>query len=28
LRLVLKDSGLPPSGELYDRAYEYVRGHY
>jgi type I restriction enzyme R subunit len=28
LRLVLKDSGLPPSGDLYDRAYRYVREHY
>jgi type I restriction enzyme R subunit len=28
LRLVLKDSGLPPSGELYDRAYRYIREHY
>jgi len=28
LRLVLKNSGLPPSGELYDRAYGYVREHY
>ncbi len=28
LRLVLKTSGLPPSGELYDRAYAYIREHY
>lgn len=28
LRLVLKNSGLPPSGDLYDRAYSYIRGHY
>ena len=28
LRLVLKNSGLPPSGELYDRAYGYIREHY
>jgi type I restriction enzyme R subunit len=28
LRLVLKNSGLPPSGDLYDRAYAYVREHY
>jgi type I restriction enzyme R subunit len=28
LRLVLKDSGLPPSGDLYDRAYAYIREHY
>jgi type I restriction enzyme R subunit len=28
LRLVLKDCGLPPSGDLYDRAYRYVREHY
>jgi len=27
-RLVLKDGGLPPSGEVYDRAYAYVREHY
>ena len=23
-----KDGGLPPSGEVYDRAYAYVREHY
>jgi len=28
LRLVLKNSGLPPQGELYDRAYAYVHEHY
>jgi len=28
LRLVLKVSGLPPSGDLYDRAYAYIREHY
>jgi len=28
LRLVLKNSGLPPQGELYDRAYAYIREHY
>jgi len=28
LRLVLKDAGLPPAGELYDRAYAYIREHY
>jgi len=28
LRLVLKTSGLPPSGDLYDRAYAYIREHY
>jgi type I restriction enzyme R subunit len=28
LHLVLKNSGLPPSGDLYDRAYGYVREHY
>ncbi len=28
LRLVLKNSGLPPSGELFDRAYAYIREHY
>ena len=28
LRLVLKDSGLPPGGELYDRAYAYIREHF
>lgn len=28
LRLILKNSGLPPSGSLYDRAYAYVREHY
>ena len=28
LRLILKDSGLPPSGDLYDRAYAYIREHY
>ncbi len=28
LRLVLKDSGLPPQGEIFDRAYAYVREHY
>jgi type I restriction enzyme R subunit len=28
LRLVLKRSGLPPSGDLYERAYGYVREHY
>lgn len=28
LRLVLRNSGLPPSGVLYDRAYAYIREHY
>jgi type I restriction enzyme R subunit len=28
LRLVLKNSGLPPSGDLYDRAYAYIREQY
>jgi type I restriction enzyme R subunit len=28
LRLVLKNSGLPPSGDLFDRAYRYVKEHY
>jgi type I restriction enzyme R subunit len=28
LRVVLRDSGLPPSGDLYDRAYGYIREHY
>ena len=28
LRLVLKNNGLPPAGDLYDRAYDYIREHY
>ncbi|MFN8620616.1 MAG: HsdR family type I site-specific deoxyribonuclease [Chloroflexota bacterium] len=28
LRLILRNAGLPPSGELYDRAYAYIREHY
>jgi type I restriction enzyme, R subunit len=28
LRLILNNSGLPPSGDLYDRAYAYIREHY
>jgi type I restriction enzyme R subunit len=28
LRLVLRDSGLPPQGEIFDRAYAYIREHY
>lgn len=28
LRLVLKNNGLRPQGELYDRAYAYIREHY
>jgi type I restriction enzyme R subunit len=28
LRLVLKNAGLPPQGDLYDRAYAYIREHY
>ena len=28
LRLVLKDRGLPPSGDLFDHAYAYIREHY
>lgn len=28
LRLVLRNNALPPSGELYDRAYAYIREHY
>jgi len=28
LRLLLRNSGLPPTGQLYDRAYAYIREHY
>jgi type I restriction enzyme R subunit len=28
LRLILKNNGLPPQGDLYDRAYAYIREHY
>ena len=28
LRLVLRDSGLPPQGEIFDRAYAYIRENY
>jgi type I restriction enzyme R subunit len=28
IRLVLKNSGLPPQGELFDRAYGYIAEHY
>ena len=28
LRLVLRSSGLPPVGQLYNRAYAYIREHY
>lgn len=28
LRLILKESGLPPHGEIFDRAYAYIREHY
>jgi type I restriction enzyme R subunit len=28
LRLILKNNGLPPSGELFDRAYDYIRENY
>jgi type I restriction enzyme R subunit len=28
LRLILKNASLPPTGELYDRAYAYIREHY
>jgi len=28
LRLILRNSGLPPSGELFDRAYAYIRENY
>ncbi len=28
LRLVLKNNGLSPSGDLFDRAYAYIREHY
>ncbi|MHB8460163.1 MAG: type I restriction endonuclease subunit R [Candidatus Limnocylindrales bacterium] len=28
LRLVLRNNALPPAGELYDRAYAYIREHY
>jgi type I restriction enzyme R subunit len=28
LRLILKNSGLPHSGELFDRAYAYIRENY
>ena len=28
LRLILKNSGLPPAGELFDRAYAYIRENY
>jgi type I restriction enzyme R subunit len=28
LRIILKNSGLPPAGELFDRAYAYIRENY
>jgi hypothetical protein len=28
LRLVFRNNALPPAGELYDRAYAYIREHY
>jgi type I restriction enzyme, R subunit len=28
LRVVLKDSGLPPQGEIFDRAHAYIREYY
>jgi type I restriction enzyme R subunit len=28
LRLILKNSGLPPAGDLFDRAYAYIRENY
>ena len=28
LRLVLNSAGLPPAGDLFDRAYAYIREHY
>ncbi|MEJ0014379.1 MAG: hypothetical protein WDN07_02100 [Actinomycetota bacterium] len=28
LRLILRNNGLPPSGELFDRAYAYIRENY
>ncbi len=28
LRLILRDSGLPPQGEIFDRAYAYISEHY
>jgi type I restriction enzyme R subunit len=28
LRLVLKNNGLPPDGDLFSRAYDYIRAHY
>jgi type I restriction enzyme R subunit len=28
LRLVLKEYGLPPTGELFDRAYAYIAANY
>ena len=28
LRLVLNRNGLPPQGDLFDRAYAYIREHY
>ena len=28
LRLVLSRNGLPPTGDLFDRAYAYIREHY
>jgi type I restriction enzyme, R subunit len=28
LRLVLRDSGLPVEGDLFDKAYAYIREHY
>ena len=28
LRLVLNNAGLPPNGDLFDRAYAYIREHY
>jgi type I restriction enzyme R subunit len=28
LRLILRDSGLPPAGDLFDHAYAYIRENY
>jgi len=28
LRLILKNSGLPPAGDLFDRAYAYIQENY
>lgn len=28
IRLVLKNNGLPPQGDIFDRAYAYIQEHY